>query len=526
MKSAAHQYEDKLLEFAYGELPQHEADAVDAHVRGCTRCSQSLSEIRSVRTTMAQLPMESAPDAGLESLLAYAEQAAKRSARPAPSIWKRFLMPLASVMALAVVGVVGFRANKEFDTSPAAAAADSKLQDVTKAKEKAAEEKQQAQQQALAKTEGEAVPPTVAAVAPAPVDTPKAEPEADAAKKSLKQDAKKLALDDLKEAGGKRGDVWTPEPEPKRAAPQSVTKRVTPAKNAPMGNEEQVYRDDYSNAIGRGALAKDAPPPPPPPAQPVEQKVNYGLGSPGSGVASNEPAAQGGSSMGPSVVAKPAPTKAPAPERQLEEAKKEEKAKARAEQEMPVQAPVTAAPAPSAPSSYNPGYNSAPSTKKGKSSLSLGSSSSGDLDDSVAMDKSDTLGVNNDAKFAQRKAAEQRTQSLESARVAANRGDRVSEIRLAAQVLEAGATGYERVEALKRICDAYEALGEPDRADPFCDQLLQEFPNTVAAKVVSDRRKQVQRAPAPKPSSPMKSDRERKAMDEAKPAEAAPASSY
>ena len=46
MKSAAHQYEGKLLEFAYGELPQHEADAVDAHVRGCARCSQALSEIR------------------------------------------------------------------------------------------------------------------------------------------------------------------------------------------------------------------------------------------------------------------------------------------------------------------------------------------------------------------------------------------------------------------------------------------------------------------------------------------------
>src|SRR3990167_2268151 len=100
MKSAAHQYEDKLLEFAYGELPQHEADAVDAHVRGCTRCSQSLSEIRGVRATMAQLPMHSAPDAGLESLLAYAEQAAKRSStRTAPSVWKRFLMPLASMAA-------------------------------------------------------------------------------------------------------------------------------------------------------------------------------------------------------------------------------------------------------------------------------------------------------------------------------------------------------------------------------------------------------------------------------------------
>ena len=128
MKSAAHQYEDKLLEFAYGELPQHEADAVDAHVRGCDRCAQSLSEIRSVRATMAQLPIEPAPDVGLESLLAYAEQAAKRTSKPAPSIWKRFLMPLASFAALATVGVIGFRANQDFDTSRASAAADTKLE--------------------------------------------------------------------------------------------------------------------------------------------------------------------------------------------------------------------------------------------------------------------------------------------------------------------------------------------------------------------------------------------------------------
>lgn len=93
-------------------------------------------------------------------------------------------------------------------------------------------------------------------------------------------------------------------------------------------------------------------------------------------------------------------------------------------------------------------------------------------------------------------------------------------------MLQNGATGYQRVEALKRICDAYEALGEPDRADPFCDQLISEFPATAAARAVSDRRKQVQRAPAPAPSKNSMEQRERKAVDEAKPAEQAPASSY
>ena len=53
MKNAAHQYEDKLLEFAYGELARPEADAVEAHVRGCAKCSQQLSEIKGVRATMS-----------------------------------------------------------------------------------------------------------------------------------------------------------------------------------------------------------------------------------------------------------------------------------------------------------------------------------------------------------------------------------------------------------------------------------------------------------------------------------------
>ena len=503
MKSAAHQYEDKLLEFAYGELPQHVADAVDAHVRGCTRCSQSLTEIRGVRATMSKVPMVSAPDAGLESLMAYADQAAKRNgSKTAPSIWKRFLMPLASVMALAVVGVVGFRANKEFDTSPASAAADQKVAERSK------------QQQDL---------PTQAALAPvAATPLPDGAPKTEFAgvekadpKKLVKQENKNQ-LEDLREAGGKRGDVWAPEPK------QSATRRAVPSKVAPVGNDEQVYRDDYSNAVGRGALAKDAPPPeapPPPPAVQAQDKVNFGLGAKGSGSSSNE---------GGVVATKPAPTKAPAPERerQKEEAKKkEDPPQPRAEEAAPAPAPATIA----APAPVQGGY-SQPSAKKSKGRYDLRpmTSSTGgsaaDLDDSVALQKSDSLGVNRDAKYSELKKSAERTQSLESARVASNRGDRPTEIRLAAQVLESGATGYERVEALKRICDAYEALGEPDRADPFCDQLLQEFPNTVAAKAVSDRRKQVQRAPAPAKAKSL-SPTERKVLDEAQPS-SKPASSY
>ena len=497
MKSAAHQYEDKLLEFAYGELPQHEADAVDAHVRGCTRCASSLSEIRSVRATMAGLPMESAPDAGLESLLAYAEQAARRTteAKAPPSLWKRFLMPLASVMALVTVGVIAFRANQEFDTSRASAAADTRLEGMAQ-KEKAPSPTPVALPPPADQLKQEPAP-VVAAVSP-----PQEEP-ATAETRNEKLQAKN-ALDDQREAGGgKRGDVWAPEPQ--KAAPQSITRRGVSNKTKAMPSvaNDEGYRQNYSDVGLRGTLAKDAAPPPPPVAQaaPVQDKVGFGLGGGavgGLGTAAAD--GRGGTTAGPgtnapTVVAKPAPAPMKAPMK--EEAKK----RAKTEEEAPAQeqAPVAAAPMPSSAP-----YTSSPKKmSKGSLGMPLGNSAStlAGEDDSDVGQKSDILGVNRDAKFAERQRSELRTQSLESARVASNRGDRLSEIRLLAQVLQNGASGYERVEALKRICDAYEALGEPDRADPFCDQLLSEFPNTAAAKAVEDRRKRVQRAPAPAPKS-------------------------
>jgi hypothetical protein len=106
MKPAAHQYEDKLLELAYGE----------SHVRGCARCTEALNEIKSVRSTMGHLPMVPAPEGGLDSLFAYAEQAARRNAAgpaPAATWWRRLVAPFAVVTALGVVAVVGFQTKRD-----------------------------------------------------------------------------------------------------------------------------------------------------------------------------------------------------------------------------------------------------------------------------------------------------------------------------------------------------------------------------------------------------------------------------
>src|SRR2546430_472339 len=113
MKQPVHSYEDKLLDFAYGELPPHEARAVEVHLKGCAKCSDALGSIRGVRSAMSALPVESAPNKGFDSLMAYAEQAARRNAAgPAPSArwWRRLLIPVGGALALGVIGVVAYSA--------------------------------------------------------------------------------------------------------------------------------------------------------------------------------------------------------------------------------------------------------------------------------------------------------------------------------------------------------------------------------------------------------------------------------
>src|SRR5262249_16606024 len=115
MNQPAHRYEDKLLEFAYGELPDAEAKSVEAHVKGCARGAGQLEEIRGVRRQMSALAPQPAPDAGLESLLAYAQQAARRAqAGPEPKRgvrrWMFALVGGASMAAVLVaVGVVSMK---------------------------------------------------------------------------------------------------------------------------------------------------------------------------------------------------------------------------------------------------------------------------------------------------------------------------------------------------------------------------------------------------------------------------------
>ncbi|MFT3707466.1 MAG: hypothetical protein QM817_07335 [Archangium sp.] len=614
MKTAAHQYEDKLLEFAYGELARPEADAVEAHVRGCQRCAQALDEIRGVRATMAQLPMVAAPDAGLDSLLAYAEQAAKRNAvaeKPATSPWRRFLAPLVTVLTLVTVGVVGFRAKDEFDTSPANAAADAKL-------EKMAEEKSKAPAPVVAVAPTN---PTEMPAAPQPHPAPKADEQAAAGDSDGNLDAKlakapepEVAELNYNTKGGK-------------SAPQSATRRaVQPSKD--------VATDDLSAAPALGGVAKNeakpdvdtrkfdnndsmnagagfkkeeakrdaakaleatkTPPPPPPAKETVATKkspqkpqlapkdaeeVKEGWTQPSPSLADKtspppqeKPAAgpsfglgTGGASTGSSPAVTEAESESTlrsgaknrqeAERRRAEdEAQKKEVAKQALDRQQRENAapPPAVANAPSTPPAQQPAP--APTTiassdgkkTKSKESYSLGplagstSSSPGGRgatlqqgaeEDSLSIRPSANARADNDDA---NKMATQRAQfsgdAIESARLAANRGDRQGEIQFALKALQSGATGSTRAEALSRICEAYEALGESSSGDTYCNQLLKEFPTTAAAQRVADRRNAYR--VSPKKAAPAAKERQKaydlESVDEKspKPADAAPAQSY
>ncbi len=112
--------QDKLLGYAYGELSSPEAKSLEAHLKNCPQCSRALEDIRKVRRTMAQLPTVPAPEAGLDSLLAYAQQAARRAqAGPAAHshLWKWVLLPSTGVLAMVLLIVVTARVAEETNLS-------------------------------------------------------------------------------------------------------------------------------------------------------------------------------------------------------------------------------------------------------------------------------------------------------------------------------------------------------------------------------------------------------------------------
>ncbi len=117
MKQPAHScatVQELLLDYAYGELEGASRKDVESHVAGCADCRIALLQISGTRSLVAELEPEPAPEAGLESLLAYAQQAARNRAAEtakaprAARLWS-WLVPslgFASAAAVALLFVV------------------------------------------------------------------------------------------------------------------------------------------------------------------------------------------------------------------------------------------------------------------------------------------------------------------------------------------------------------------------------------------------------------------------------------
>lgn len=100
---------DQLLDFAYQELDAERAREIELHVQTCDACARELAQIRGVRKTMSQLAPETAPPGGLESLLAYAEQSARRTREGSPRRWRLapwWMVPAGTAATLVLLAVI------------------------------------------------------------------------------------------------------------------------------------------------------------------------------------------------------------------------------------------------------------------------------------------------------------------------------------------------------------------------------------------------------------------------------------
>lgn len=111
MKVEDKHIEPRLIDFAYGELSTSEATVIQRHLDRCAACSKAFSELQAVRRVMSRLPVEPAPDRGVESILMYAKKVAqpRKGFRFSPIRWAG---PIGLAVAIALVVVVAVRVDQ------------------------------------------------------------------------------------------------------------------------------------------------------------------------------------------------------------------------------------------------------------------------------------------------------------------------------------------------------------------------------------------------------------------------------
>ncbi|HYO59723.1 zf-HC2 domain-containing protein [Archangium sp.] len=436
----AHAHEDRLLDFAYGELPPTEARLVEQHVQGCSRCSEALEGLRGVRTTMSRLPLESAPDAGLESLLAYAQQAARRSAagpEPAPRWWRRLLAPALGMAALSVFGIVVVQVNREVDLSPA----------FSKKEAAQAQSPRQGEPTVADSTATPAAPLPAAApvrAAPTPTKSPPPKKVRDFQRADFSNGGagsaggfpdKKVAYDSDEESNSLEG-LATQESKPKRDVAGGRTRpsvstapRAEPARGELLAEAEMAAEPaPESPSADESQAVRHAPPEP-------KQTIRGSASRPAS-VANKDSAeddAYGQQAPGRAQVA-------------------------------------SASPPPPPPAQYQ-----APAAAAGSVAQAEGLESRKAEVAQKPVERSAT------------KLSPSLAELMRQADVANRSGDWEQEVAFLRAAMAAGAQGTQRLEVLSRLCDAEFALGRRQNAIEVCKRVMAEAPGSSAARMAQRR---------------------------------------
>jgi putative zinc finger protein len=467
----AHAHEDRLLDFAYGELPPSEAKVVEQHVVGCSRCTEALDGIRGVRTTMSRLSLESAPDTGLESLLAYAQQSARRAAagpEPAPRWWRRLLAPAMGVAALSIFGVVVVQVNREVDLSPAALQQKAPREPATRTKDNAVAASEAA-------PASPAVPAPIVAPAPAAVS-------AEAGKLHEQMDEK--MRDELSNAP----PAAKPLPQPAR---RSVLQSADWS-NAGAGSgggfpakKSVAYADKESSDFE--GLGTPAPAP-----SKLKRGALIGKGVPSTAMAereSAEPVARGAVAAadvagpaeeplpGESLAAEYAP---PSPKQEIVGSASRPAMEARKDamdddaQPAAARAQVASAsppPPPPAPVQYQPPAAAA----------------SGSLARAEPVEAKKADVARKPAAKSAGRSAPSLSELLKQADVARRSGDREQESAFLRAALTAGVQGSQLVDVLSRLCEAESALGNRSNAIELCKRVTLVAPGSSEARMAQRR---------------------------------------
>jgi hypothetical protein len=477
-----HAHEDRLLDFAYGELPQAEAHAMEVHLQGCARCSEALDGIRGVRTTMSQLSAVDAPDAGLDSLLAYAQQAARRAAagpEPTPSRWRRWLMPAMGLTAVSFLGIFSLQVSKGVDLQPSYSelATRHDAARAERAKDSAPPKLEEVSQQALIPTDKEASsarpPPSPAAAAPLQQPMPEARemakledlPTPERSVRGMKKKGSSYSSDlrsdwgnagsgygpelradsrkrDAKELPslGTRGEAQALAPAPTQvaeAAPRSPAQGLMPPEEPMVAQAAPAADMDAESDASYAAEAVEQK------AEPPRSKLRIG-GSTAQRGSGSAPTTAGSAAVEGLALEDMAPTASPGGA-----------------------AVASATPAPSKPRPSAP---------------AAATESADAFDDLFA------------TKRAARKSEAESPASVQLSRRAGEAyraGNRTLEASLLRQALVADPSERERLDLLVRLCDAEFALGRREAAIETCEQVVAEDPRSSAAQVARRRLNEV-----------------------------------